>query len=76
MDVKEELHHIVDHIPEADLATARKMLGSLIDPFELALLLVPYDDEPESEEERLAVEAALRDGEDIPYEEVLRRAGI
>ncbi len=72
MDVKEELHQIVDHIPEADLATARKMLGSLIDPLRLMLLLAPYDDEPESEEERLEVEAARKE-EDVPFDLVSRR---
>jgi hypothetical protein len=73
MTSREELHKLVDHIPDADVAAARKILRSLVDPVELSLLTAPFDDEPESEEELAAVEKALSDPRsDVPMEDVLR----
>jgi hypothetical protein len=75
--VREELHKIVDHIPETDVATVRKFLRSLVDPVELSLLSAPVDDEPESEAEREAVERARREpGRGTPHEDVLREFGL
>lgn len=75
--VREELHKIVDHIPETDVATARKFLRSLVDPVELSLPSAPVEDEPESEAERDAVERARREpGPGTPHEEVLREFGL
>lgn len=77
MTSREELHKLVDHIPEADVAAARKILRSLVDPVELALLTAPLDDEPETEEELAEVEKALSDpGGDVSIEEVLREYGL
>ena len=74
---REELHKLVDHIPDADIAAARKILRSLVDPVELSLLTAPLDDEPETEQEREAVEKALSDPRpDVPMEEVLREYGL
>lgn len=74
---REELHKLGDHIPEADVAAARKILRSLLDPVELSLLTAPPDDEPESEEELDAVERALNDPRpDLPMAEVLREYGL
>ncbi|MGA2134980.1 MAG: hypothetical protein ABSH50_22065 [Bryobacteraceae bacterium] len=54
---------MLDHIPDDDVSTARKFLRSLVDPVELSLATAPYDDEPETEEERTAVgSCAERDG--------------
>jgi hypothetical protein len=75
--VREELHRILDHIPESDVSTARKFLRSLVDPVELSLLNAPVDEEPESEDEREAVERARREtGRGTPHEEVLRELGL
>ncbi len=77
MTARDELHKIVDHIPETDVATARKFLRSLVDPVELSLLSAPVDDEPESEGEREAVERIRREpGRGTPHEEVLREFGL
>jgi len=73
MTSREELHKLVDYIPESDVAAARKILRSLVDPVELALATAPLDDEPETEEELAEVEKALSDPRsDISMEEVLR----
>jgi hypothetical protein len=70
---RQELHTLVDHIPASDLPAARKMLRALADPVELAILNAAVDDEPETEEERAAVESSLKDpSPDIPFEQLRR----
>ena len=77
MTSRDDLHRLVDHIPEADVAAARKILRSLVDPVELAFLAAPLDDEPETEEGRAAVEKALNDPRsDVSVQEVLREYGM
>ena len=74
---RNELHILLDHIPDTDVPAARTFLRSLVDPVELSLLMSPLDDEPESEEERTAVEAARSErGPGTPHEEVLREFGL
>ena len=77
MTAREELHKLVDHIPEADVGAARKILRSLVEPVELALLAASPDDEPESGVEFAQVEKALSDPtRDVPLDEVLREYGV
>jgi hypothetical protein len=72
--IREELHKLLDRIPDSDVPTAREFLRSLLDPVERALLSAPLDDEPETEEERAAVEAALADpAADMPFEQIQRK---
>jgi hypothetical protein len=74
---REELHKILDHIPETDVATVHKFLRSLVDPVELSLLSAPVDDQPQTEAEREAVERArCEPGRGTPHEEVLREFGL
>ena len=75
--VRHELHILLDHIPENDVATARKFLRPLVDPVELSLLTTPMDDEADSDEDRDAVEAARSEpGPGTPHEKVLREFGL
>ena len=72
---REDLHQLLDRLPEAGVPAARKFLLSLVDPVELALLNAPPDDEPETTEERAAVDAALADpAADVPFSQIRRRA--
>ena len=74
---RQDLHTLVDHIPAGDVPAARKILRALLDPVELSLLSAPVDEEPETEDERAAVERAL--AEPCPgtsHEEVLREFGL
>jgi len=74
---RQELHALVDHIPESELVAVRKILRALMDPLDLALLTAPLDDEPETEEERAEVEQALAEpGAGTPHEELLREFGL
>jgi hypothetical protein len=74
---RQDLHTLVDHIPVGEVPAARKILRALMDPVELSLLSASVDDEPETEDERIAVERAL--AEPCPgtsHEEVLREFGL
>ena len=74
---RQDLHTLVDHIPAGDVPAARKILRALMDPVELSLLSALADDEPETEEERTAVERALAEpGPGTSHEEVLREFGL
>lgn len=74
---RRELHWLLDHIPESDVSAAKKLLSSLLDPVALSLLNAPPDDEPETDTERAAVEAARREpGPGTPHEDVLREFGL
>ncbi len=74
---REELHRLLDHIPDSDVGTARKFLRSLLDPVALSLLTAPDDDEPETEQERAEVETARREsGPGTPHEDVLKEFGL
>jgi len=81
MPLKDRLHQLVDELPESELPTAERVLSALTataDPVLRALLAAPWDDEPETQEERQAVQEAreeLARGEAIPDAELWRRLG-
>ena len=73
MTAREELHRLIDRIPESDVATTQKLLRALVDPVELAILSAEEDEEPEGEDERAAVDAAMDDpSADIPFDQLRR----
>ena len=73
MTAREELHRLVDHLPESEVPTTRKLLRALVDPVELAIMTAGEDDEPEGDAEREAVRAALADARpDVPFERLRR----
>ena len=81
MSLKDRVHHLVDELPEPELTMAERYLQYLrltADPVQRALLDAPWDDEPETEDERQAVQEAreeLARGEAIPDAELWRRLG-
>lgn len=81
-EAREKLHDLIESLPSEDVPTARRVLEALIsssDPVPLALRDVPFDDEPETEEERAAVAEARREieeGKGIPHDEAMRRLGL
>jgi hypothetical protein len=76
------LHRLIDELPESELATAETYLHYLratADPVLRALLEAPLDDEPETDEERHAVQEAREDlgrGEVRTLEEVRGELGL
>ena len=59
MTIKEQLHELVDQLPESELATAERMLAALRDsaqdPVYRMLLEAEEDDEPTTEEDVAAI---------------------
>lgn len=77
---REELHFLLDRIPESDIAAARKILRALADPVEAALHNAPADTEPISLHEQSAWDADQRrrraGAPPISHEEVLEALGF
>jgi len=84
MTVKERLHELVEELPEgAPTAAAERMLAHLRglgdDPVLRTLIDAPLDDEPESSEEKAAMEegrAALASGDVLTDEELRSELGL
>lgn len=58
MLTRDQLHHLIDELPESEIDTAGRFLQARTDPLLRALMDAPPDDEPETEEERAAVAEA------------------
>ena len=69
---RQQAHQLIDRLPETQLSALVGLLESIV---------VPVDDEPETELEKQAV-AEARDwlnrngGKGIPHEEAMRRLGL
>ncbi len=81
--VKERLHRLIDEWPEEELEAVEQALAALnarrADPLLRALYAAPWDDEPETDEERQAVEAAraaYARHETVSDDEVRRALGL
>lgn len=82
-DPRQHVHELIDRLPPVQLSALAGLLEAMVehDPVAEALRSAPLDDEPESEEEKQAVQEA-RDwlaqngGKGIPHEEVLAEFGL
>jgi hypothetical protein len=81
-EARTKLHDLIETLPSDDVPTALRFLETLnstSDPVPLELRDIPFDDEPETEEERAAVAESDRDiaeGRLIPHDEVMRKYGL
>jgi hypothetical protein len=83
MTAREQLHRLVDELPNGELRAAQRYLVYLRNmgthPLLRTLMEAPLDDEPETDEERAAVaearEAVAR-GELMSHEEVRRELAL
>jgi hypothetical protein len=81
-EARTKLHDLIESLPSEDVPTALRVLEALnstSDSIPLALRDIPFDDEPETDEERAAVAEALREieeGKGIPHDEAMRRLGL
>jgi len=81
-EARTKLHDLIEALPGEDVATALRLLEALnstSDSVPLALRDIPFDDEPETEEERAGVAEAYRDIEEgrvIPHDEAMRKYGL
>jgi hypothetical protein len=82
MTIKDELHRLVDELPESESHAAKRFLEYLRnmgDPVLRARLEAPEDNEPETEEERAAVAEAYEDfkaGRVVSHQELKRELGL
>jgi hypothetical protein len=81
-EARTKLHDLVETLPSDDVPTALRFLETLnstSDPVPLELRDIPFDDEPETEEERAAVAEARREieeGKGIPHDDAMQRLGL
>ena len=82
MTIKDDLHRLVDELPEEELHGAKRYLEYLRnmgDPVLRALREAPIDDEPETPEERAAVLEAYKDlaeGRVVSFDEIKREFDV
>ena len=82
LTTREKPHKLINELPDSELAMTECLLKDLVngtrDPLLWKLMSAPWDDEPETEEERAAVQEAREQvarGEVISDEELWRRLG-
>ena len=81
MTDKTTLHQLIEELPESEWLAAERFLAYLrdmADPVRRALLTAPWDDEPETDKERQAVQEAYEElarGDTIPDADLWRRLG-
>jgi hypothetical protein len=82
MTIKDDLHRLVDELPAEELYAAKRYLvylRNMGDPVFRSLEEAPYDDEPETPEERAAVEEAYKDiaeGNVVSLDDFKRELGL
>jgi len=79
MATKQQLHDLVERLPEHEIAIVYRLLaGLLADPLWIAGATAPVDDEPytpEQQAEDAEAEAAIARGEGISHEDMLKEFG-
>ena len=81
MSERDHAHELIDRLPETQLSALVGLLETIVDPVAAALRNAPVDDEPETEEEKLAASEALdwlkkNGGKGIPHAEAMRRLAL
>lgn len=77
--IRRHVHALVDKLPPVQLAALEGLLQSMLDPSSRVLALAPFDDEPFTEDERLAVAEAdewRKHNDPIPLEAILADLGL
>jgi hypothetical protein len=78
-DARHHVHALVDQLPPLQLAALEGLLEAMVNPITCKLALAPLDDEPFTEEDRLAVAEAdewRKHNDPIPLEAVLADFGL
>lgn len=80
-DTRELAHELIDRLPEAQVVGLVRFLEAIIDPTTAALRNAPFDEEPETDEDQLAVAEArdwlrMNGGQGIPHTEAMRRLSL
>jgi hypothetical protein len=76
---KEHAHELIDRITPGQVAVVVNLLEIILDPAARSLASAPFEDEPVSEDENLAVAASkiwLKKNQPILHEDVLAEFGL
>jgi hypothetical protein len=80
MATKQQLHDLIERLPENEIATVYRLLaGLLADPLWIASVTAPVDDEPYTPEQQAddaEAQAALDRGEGISHAQMLTEFGL
>jgi hypothetical protein len=80
MATKQQLHDLIERLPENEIATVYRLLaGLLADPLWIANVTAPLDDEPYTPEQQAddaEAQAAIDRGEGIAHAQMLREFGL
>ena len=81
IDTRQQAHQLIDRMAENQLFGLVRFLETIVDPVATTLRSAPFDDEPETDEEKSAVLEARQwleqsGGKGIPHEEAMRRLGL
>jgi surfactin synthase thioesterase subunit len=80
MATKQQLHDLIERLPENEIATVYRLLaGLLADPLWIASVTAPIDDEPYTPEQQAddaEAQAAIDRAEGIPHAQMLREFGL
>ena len=77
----QHVHELIDRLSDPQVTALAGLLESIVDPVETTLRNAPFDDETETEAERLAVAQARASlerngGKGVPHHEAMRRLGL
>ncbi len=78
-NAKQQAHELIERLPPRQLTAVVGLLEAMLDPVSRAIAHAPFDDEPETDEERRAVAEAkawFEKNPGIPFEEVLSDFGL
>ena len=80
-DTKQHAHELIDRMSAGQVSAVVGLLKIMLDPVSRAIANAPFDDEPESEDERRAVAEskawlAEHPGQGIPHSELLAEFGL
>jgi hypothetical protein len=80
MATKQQLHDLIERLPENEIATVYRLLaGLLADPLWIASVTAPDDDEPYTPEQQAddaEAQAAIDRGEGVSHAQMLREFGL
>jgi surfactin synthase thioesterase subunit len=80
MATKQQLHDLIERLPENEIATVYRLLAGLrADPLWIASVTAPVDDEPYTPDQQAddaEAQAAIDRAEGIPHAQMLREFGL
>jgi hypothetical protein len=81
LHTREQAHELIDRMAPSQVSAVVGLLETMLDPVSRAIANAPFDDEPESEDERRAVAEskawlAAHPGQTISHAEMMAEFGL